>query len=288
MGHNSGDNQSRGSGSSSFDVWNNFFLSAGIPNNVAHSYAVTFSQHRIRIDMLKEITKDILLDMNIKAMGDIIAILRHAKNLCAQDELRVGAKAAAVNSTTTPIPHPTSPNYIKTSSTSTRNEPHLSHRTPNNTSSSNQRASASLSNFASGNKIQSRLNLSSGALLASSAQSNDYSDRNNNSNNYSNTSNGHHKDKRPTSSSSSVSSSLAKRLGPARDDRRILKRNLPEKTLTVHYPSKLAIAKARERISGKSSTVDVARNSSSGGSSSSKPVSIKSRLGATVVRSHRN
>lgn len=82
---------------SSYTEWKKFFVDAGIPPTVASNYAMTFSEHRIQMDMLKEINKEILLDMGIKAMGDIIAILRHAKNIYTKSELKV---------TTTPTPAP--------------------------------------------------------------------------------------------------------------------------------------------------------------------------------------
>lgn len=95
--HNQYHASGKNSANSSYLVWNNFFLAAGIPNTVANEYAVTFAQHRIQINMLKEINKEILLDMGIKAMGDIIAILRHAKDLCIQDELKSGGLKSSVS-----------------------------------------------------------------------------------------------------------------------------------------------------------------------------------------------
>lgn len=238
--------------SSSYSVWNDFFLLAGIPNAVANEYAVTFSQHRIRIDMLKEITKEILLDMGIKAMGDIIAILRHAKNLTTQDELKVGVKrtTCVANSLNAPA---TSINQSITPSVN-----HLAQRTPITTT----RSGPSISSLV-GNKIQSRVSQNSGALAASSHTA-ELS-----------------KSKRP---SSTISSSLAKRLRPA--DETVNERsrggiNLPEKTLTVHYPSSSAIARAQQRVLTNSSSGPVpARNSA--------PVSIKSRLGTSPADGSRH
>lgn len=200
--------------SSSYSVWNNFFLLAGIPHTVANEYANTFSQHRIRIDMLKEITKEILLDMGIKAMGDIIAILRHAKNLYTQDELKVGTNATSTGVT----------NNIITPRQTIVNQ--LNQRTPITTS----RPGPSISSLV-GNKIQSRVSMNSGAIIASS----------NNTNSHVSLS----KNKR---TASTISNSLSKRLCPATDIG-----HLNERTLTVHYPPKSAIAKAQQRISGTSS-----------------------------------
>lgn len=75
--------------SSMYIEWKKFFVSAGIPATVASTYADTFADHRIQMDMLKEITKDILIDMGIKAMGDIIAILRQAKSLSLKEDLKI-------------------------------------------------------------------------------------------------------------------------------------------------------------------------------------------------------
>lgn len=169
--------------SSSHSVWNNFFLSAGIPSNVANDYAVTFSQHRIRIDMLKEITKEILCDMGIIAMGDIIAILRHAKNLYTQDELKKGL-ASATSTLKPPAPVPIVSQKATVSRPVTTDR--ITQKKPIASGSSSN------VNFSVRTKIQSRVSLDSGALTASN--------------------------KRPLRSR--ISESLAKRLGPAPSDDR--------------------------------------------------------------------
>jgi len=60
-------------------VWFKFFLDAGIPPSDAGNYAVTFTEHRIQPDMLSELTKEYLADMGITVLGDVIAILKHAR-----------------------------------------------------------------------------------------------------------------------------------------------------------------------------------------------------------------
>lgn len=217
--------------SSSHSVWNQFFLSAGIPDNVANEYAITFSQHRIRIDMLKEITKEILCDMGIRAMGDIIAILRHAKNLCRQDELKsnIATPSSALKS---PIA------LTKSVSRPSPARPHITDRITQKPSVGTSSKAPINSGNQPSTRIQSRLSLSSGALTTSN--------------------------RRPIPTS--ISDSLAKRLRPAPSDDAF--NPAQEKTLVVHYPSRAAIAKARQRISGKPGPSDE-------GSSSN---SIKSRL----------
>lgn len=59
--------------------WVQFFKDAGLPEKLSTKYAVIFNDHRIQYDMLKDLNKEYLADMGIKTMGDVIAILRHAK-----------------------------------------------------------------------------------------------------------------------------------------------------------------------------------------------------------------
>ncbi|XP_062494588.1 uncharacterized protein C19orf47 homolog isoform X2 [Pezoporus occidentalis] len=65
--------------------WIQFFKEAGIPPGPAVSYAVMFVDNRIRKNMLLDLTKELMNELGITVVGDVIAILKHAKVVYRQE-----------------------------------------------------------------------------------------------------------------------------------------------------------------------------------------------------------
>ncbi|XP_032297643.1 uncharacterized protein C19orf47 homolog [Coturnix japonica] len=73
--------------------WIQFFRDAGIPPGPAVSYAVTFVDNRIHKHMLLDLTKELMHDLGITLVGDVIAILKHAKVAYKQEMCRAATEA---------------------------------------------------------------------------------------------------------------------------------------------------------------------------------------------------
>ncbi|XP_027627696.1 uncharacterized protein C19orf47 homolog isoform X4 [Tupaia chinensis] len=65
--------------------WIQFFKEAGIPPGPAVNYAVMFVDNRIQKSMLLDLNKEIMNELGVTVVGDIIAILKHAKVVHRQD-----------------------------------------------------------------------------------------------------------------------------------------------------------------------------------------------------------
>ncbi|XP_030237776.1 uncharacterized protein C19orf47 homolog isoform X2 [Gadus morhua] len=73
--------------------WIQFFREAGIPAGLAVTYAVSFADNRIQKNMLMDLSKEIMMDLGITVIGDIIAILKHAKLVYRQDMCKMATEA---------------------------------------------------------------------------------------------------------------------------------------------------------------------------------------------------
>eukprot|EP00117_Sycon_ciliatum_P048771 scpid62655/ scgid3874/ Uncharacterized protein C19orf47 homolog len=66
--------------------WLGFFTDAGIPLREAEKYSLQFDDNRMKPDMLPDLTKELLNDLGISLIGDILAILRHSRQVQKQLE----------------------------------------------------------------------------------------------------------------------------------------------------------------------------------------------------------
>ncbi|XP_012589164.1 PREDICTED: uncharacterized protein C19orf47 homolog isoform X2 [Condylura cristata] len=74
--------------------WIQFFKEAGIPPGPAVNYAVMFVDNRIQKSMLLDLNKEIMNELGVTVVGDIIAILKHAKVVHRQDVCRAATESA--------------------------------------------------------------------------------------------------------------------------------------------------------------------------------------------------
>ncbi|XP_062860496.1 uncharacterized protein C19orf47 homolog isoform X3 [Trichomycterus rosablanca] len=79
--------------------WIQFFKDAGIPPGLASNYAVSFVDNRIQKSMLMDLSKEIMIDLGITVIGDIIAILKHAKHVYRQDMCKMTSEAISSGQT---------------------------------------------------------------------------------------------------------------------------------------------------------------------------------------------
>ncbi|XP_058243844.1 uncharacterized protein C19orf47 homolog isoform X2 [Hemibagrus wyckioides] len=79
--------------------WIQFFKDAGIPPGMAATYAMSFVDNRIQKTMLMDLSKDIMMDLGITVIGDIIAILKHAKHVYRQDMCKMATEAISSGQT---------------------------------------------------------------------------------------------------------------------------------------------------------------------------------------------
>ncbi|XP_062033958.1 uncharacterized protein C19orf47 homolog isoform X1 [Lepus europaeus] len=82
--------------------WIQFFKEAGIPAGPAVNYAVMFVDNRIQKSMLLDLNKEIMNELGVTVVGDIIAILKHAKVVHRQDMCR--AATESVPCSPSPLP----------------------------------------------------------------------------------------------------------------------------------------------------------------------------------------
>uniref|UniRef100_A0A1W7RIZ1 Putative C19orf47-like protein n=1 Tax=Agkistrodon contortrix contortrix TaxID=8713 RepID=A0A1W7RIZ1_AGKCO len=75
--------------------WIQFFKEAGIPPGPAVNYAVTFVDNRIQKNMLLDLNKEIMNELGITVVGDIIAILKHAKLVYRQEMCKAATESVA-------------------------------------------------------------------------------------------------------------------------------------------------------------------------------------------------
>ncbi|XP_043536701.1 uncharacterized protein C19orf47 homolog isoform X4 [Chiloscyllium plagiosum] len=77
--------------------WIQFFKDAGIPPGPAVNYAVSFVDNRIQKNMLMDLTKDIMNELGISVVGDIIAILKHAKVVYKQELAKLATESISTS-----------------------------------------------------------------------------------------------------------------------------------------------------------------------------------------------
>ncbi|XP_058136243.1 uncharacterized protein C19orf47 homolog isoform X4 [Dasypus novemcinctus] len=83
--------------------WIQFFKEAGIPPGPAVNYAVMFVDNRIQKSMLLDLNKEIMNELGVTVVGDIIAILKHAKVVHRQDMCKAATESVPCNPSPLPV-----------------------------------------------------------------------------------------------------------------------------------------------------------------------------------------
>ncbi|KRX74353.1 Diphthamide biosynthesis protein 7, partial [Trichinella sp. T6] len=79
-------------------IWMHFFDNAGIEHSVSREYTRIFIENRMKPTNLRDLTKDLLTDMGIHAVGDILSILNAAKKVSLVDDDKLRNKTIQLNS----------------------------------------------------------------------------------------------------------------------------------------------------------------------------------------------
>ncbi|OUC44813.1 putative WD domain, G-beta repeat protein [Trichinella nativa] len=79
-------------------IWMHFFDNAGIEHSVSREYTRIFIENRMKPTNLRDLTKDLLTDMGIHAVGDILSILNAAKKVSLVDDGKLRNKTIQLNS----------------------------------------------------------------------------------------------------------------------------------------------------------------------------------------------
>ncbi|XP_037675373.1 uncharacterized protein C19orf47 homolog isoform X2 [Choloepus didactylus] len=83
--------------------WIQFFKEAGIPPGPAVNYAVMFVDNRIQKSMLLDLNKEIMNELGVTVVGDIIAILKHAKVVHRQDVCKAATESVPCSPSPLPL-----------------------------------------------------------------------------------------------------------------------------------------------------------------------------------------
>ncbi|XP_045148779.1 uncharacterized protein C19orf47 homolog isoform X1 [Echinops telfairi] len=83
--------------------WIQFFKEAGIPPGPAVNYAVMFVDNRIQKSMLLDLNKELMNELGVTVVGDIIAILKHAKVVHRQDMCKAATEPVSCRPSPLPV-----------------------------------------------------------------------------------------------------------------------------------------------------------------------------------------